>query len=146
MLKHEERLRFSGGPTRFDERVPQLLSTPAAVRFLSCEPLLGPVDLFRLPCDGCDVDALNGVKYAGGAFASSPRVDWVIAGGESGPGARRMRAHWARDLRDQCAVSGVSFFFKQWGGFRPSQGGRTLDGQEWDEFPQPKPRMMLAAE
>ncbi len=89
--------------TRADERIPHLLTTPAAVRFLSCEPLLGPVDLRRL-----DVPGLG--------------IDWVIAGGESGSGARPMHPDWARALRDQCGASGVPFFFKQWGEFGPGAG------------------------
>jgi protein gp37 len=95
------------------ERIPYLLETPAAVRFLSCEPLLGPVDL----------------KRELGAFApgnNSPlrsnwlnKIHWVIAGGESGPGARPMHPDWARSLRDQCITAGVPFFFKQWGEYLP---------------------------
>jgi protein gp37 len=86
---------------RADERIPHLLATPAAVRFLSCEPLLGSVDLH---------DAM--MRQVNG-FA--PRIDWVIVGGESGPGARPMDPDWARQLRDQCEAAGVPFFFKQWG-------------------------------
>jgi protein gp37 len=96
-----------------DIRIPKLLETPSVVRFLSCEPLLGPVDL----------DAAN-------------RVDWVIVGGESGPLARPMDAAWARSLRDQCSEAGVPFFFKQWGGPTAKSGGRELDGRTWDELPQ----------
>lgn len=85
---------------RADERIPDLLATPAAVRWLSCEPLLGPVDLVQFKPDwGYWLDNL----------------DWVVAGGESGPGARPMHPDWARTLRDQCAAAGVPFFFKQWG-------------------------------
>lgn len=79
-----------------DARVPHLLAAPAAVRFLSAEPLLGPIDPPELPC-----------------------LDWVIVGGESGPGARPMHPDWARSLRDQCAAAGVSFLFKQWGAWFP---------------------------
>lgn len=91
---------------RADERIPQLLKIPAKVRFLSCEPLLGPVDL-RLNdefpgADGCYEDARHGLH-------------WVIAGGESGPQARPMHPDWARSLRDQCEAAGVPFLFKQWG-------------------------------
>lgn len=93
-------------------RVDHLRAAPAAVRFLSVEPLIGPVG---------DVD-LTGIH-------------WVIAGGESGPGARPMHIDWAREIRDLCAKQSVAFFFKQWGGFRPKSGGRDLDGREWNELP-----------
>jgi protein gp37 len=98
-----------------DIRIPKLLRTPAAVRFLSCEPLLGPIDLH--------LDIVPG------------ELGWVIVGGESGVGARPMDASWARSLRDQCVGSGVPFFFKQWGGITPKAGGRTLDERTWDEMP-----------
>lgn len=94
--------------TRSDERIPDLLATPAAVRWLSCEPLLGPVDLHDWI-----VRSQNGF---------GPPLDWIVAGGESGPGARPMHPDWARALRDQCAAAGVPFFFKQWGEWCPSQG------------------------
>ena len=93
-------------------RIEHLRESPAAVRFLSVEPLIGPVG---------EVD-LHGIH-------------WVIAGGESGPGARPMHIEWAREIRDRCAAQGVPFFFKQWGGIRPKSGGRDLDGREWNEFP-----------
>lgn len=93
-------------------RIEHLRESPAAVRFLSVEPLIGPVG---------KVD-LHGVH-------------WVIAGGESGPGARPMHIEWAREIRDQCAAQAVPFFFKQWGGIRPKSGGRDLDGREWNQFP-----------
>jgi protein gp37 len=83
-----------------DERIPLLLQTPAAVRFISAEPLLGPLDV-----------QLWMLTY--------PSLDWVIVGGESGPGARPMHPVWARSLRDQCAAAGVPFFFKQWGEWEP---------------------------
>lgn len=107
-----------------DVRVPNLLQTPASLRFLSCEPLLGPIDL-RL--EGTE-EVLN---------ARLPQIDWVIVGGESGPGARPMHPDWARSLRDQCVDARVPFFFKQWGGRTPKAGGRTLDGRTWDGFPAP---------
>lgn len=169
-----------------DERIPGLLRTPAAVRFVSAEPLLGPLDLTRvrmphgdrgnvLDCrvsdlaKRCGIDKLNG-------------IDWIIVGGESGPRARPMHPDWARDLRDQCDAAGVPFFFKQWGeycagcqlppdgglvlstahslcfdecgeiGGRPipeecggirvwrvgkKAAGHTLDGQIWQQFPDP---------
>ena len=96
-------------------RIAHLRAAPAAVRFLSIEPLIGPVG---------EVD-LSGIH-------------WVIAGGESGPGARVLNIEWAREIRDECARQEVSFFFKQWGGIRPKSGGRDLDGREWNEFPATK--------
>ena len=93
-------------------RIEHLKRSAAAVRFLSVEPLIGPVG----PVD------LTGIH-------------WVIAGGESGPGARPMHIDWARDIRDQCAAQNVAFFFKQWGGIRPKSGGRSLDGREWNDLP-----------
>lgn len=90
-----------------DERIPHLLKIPAAVRFLSCEPLLGPVDLDEWLYDGYDRE-LPPNRYL------SDAVHWVICGGESGPNARPMQPNWARSLRDQCQAAGVPFFFKQW--------------------------------
>src|SRR5438132_97692 len=95
----------------FAFRAKRLAQVPAAVRFLSVEPLLGPVTL--------DLTSIN----------------WVIVGGESGPHARPMHPDWARGVRDQCVAAGVAFFFKQWGGRTPKAGGRVLDGRTWDEFP-----------
>jgi len=95
-------------------RIDRLREVPAAVRFVSFEPLLGPLGEL----------ALQG-------------VDWVIVGGESGPGARPMRAEWARSIRDQCLAAGIPFFFKQWGGVRRTQAGRSLDGRRWDQLPRP---------
>ena len=117
---------------RADERIPDLLATPAAVRFLSCEPLLGPLDLTCVDLAQAEareaepsgletVDALTGIHFDGegevpGIYGSpDPKIDWVIAGGESGPKARPMHPDWARSLRDQCAAAGVAFHFKQWG-------------------------------
>jgi protein gp37 len=96
-------------------RIDLLRKSPAQVRFLSVEPLLenlGPVNL-----DG---------------------INWVIVGGESGPGARPMDIRWVRDIHAQCRRAKVAFFFKQWGGVRKSEAGRELDGQTYDEFPQPR--------
>jgi protein gp37 len=93
-------------------RVNHLRQVPAAVRFLSVEPLLGPI--VQLPLDG---------------------IDWVIVGGESGPQHRVMNPDWVREIRDLCVQEGVPFFFKQWGGRTPKTGGRTLDSREWDEMP-----------
>lgn len=93
-------------------RIPQLLATPAAVKFLSCEPLLAPIDLDRIHCgDGVYMSALHG-----GRETETPwHVGWVICGGESGRGARPMHPAWPRSLRDQCAAAGIPFHFKQWG-------------------------------
>lgn len=93
-------------------RVNQLRSVPAAIRFVSVEPMLGPVPSLSL--DG---------------------VDWVIAGGESGPSARPVKRDWVVDLRERCRTEDVAFFFKQWGGRTPKAGGRLLDGRTWDEMP-----------
>lgn len=116
---------------RADERIPDLLATPAAVRFLSCEPLLGPVDLTAVPwpehwprCECLQgdprYDALESSVYCPGCCEGpeamdAPAVDWVIVGGESGHGARPMHPDWARSLRDQCADAGAPFHFKQHG-------------------------------
>ena len=93
-------------------RIDHLRKSACAIRFLSVEPLIGPVG----PVD------LSGIH-------------WVIAGGESGPSARVMHIDWAREIRDECRRQKVPFFFKQWGGVRPKSGGRSLDGKEWSEFP-----------
>lgn len=101
-----------------DERIPILLQIPAAVRFLSVEPLLGPVDLspYITPtCAACEVAAATGVGDDHGRTHTHSSIDWVIVGGESGPGARPMHPDWARSVRDQCVAAGVPFFFKQWG-------------------------------
>jgi protein gp37 len=119
--------------TRADLRVPALLRTPAAYRFLSMEPLLGRVT-FRWAkwaplINASHLDGLRG-------------IDWVIVGGESGPGARPMHSDWARTLRDECSEAGVAFHFKQWGShdehgtpMHKKAAGRVLDGRTWDEFP-----------
>lgn len=117
--------------TRADERIPDLLATPAAVRFLSCEPLLGPVNLTVYRDDKL-IEALTGDWQDGvvmrpdfslvginSNYSNGPKIDWVIAGGESGPGARPMHPDWTRSLRDQCADADVPFHFKQWGEFVP---------------------------
>jgi protein gp37 len=97
---------------RYRFRINHLREVPANTRFLSIEPLLGPVgDL--------DLD----------------QIHWVIVGGESGHHARLVQGDWVREVRDQCLESGVPFFFKQWGGRTPKAGGRELDGRHWDEMP-----------
>lgn len=122
---------------RANLRIPALLDTPAAVRFLSCEPLLGPIDL-REPL------AKSRPDFDGDRLYVRDRLHWVIAGGESGRGARPMDTIWARDLRDQCSAAGIPFFFKQWGehdatGNRVGKkaAGRLLDGINHDGYPQP---------
>lgn len=142
-----------------DERIPLLLETPAAVRWISAEPLLGSVDFSKWFC--CDKNNVGGHLHL-------PSLDWVVCGGESGPNARPMHPDWARSLRDQCHAAGVPFFFKQWGEFNyydassemfkkqfaidlgpgvsdrtrllavrvgKKNSGRVLDGHQWNEFP-----------
>jgi protein gp37 len=143
-----------------DKRIPILLQTPASVRFVSVEPMIGPVSLRWLsawdgmaikPHPGSVTNELDGLKC----------LDWVICGGESGPGARPMHPDWARSLRDQCQAAGVPFFFKQWGEWTSEfpqwlslasramayqhgetfyrvgkkAAGRLLDGKEHSEYP-----------
>jgi protein gp37 len=139
---------------RFVHRADYLRETPAAVRFISAEPLLGP-----LTPDGPMVDPYDHEEYPDGDFPISAvhtwadgyqgaslnleEIDWLIAGGESGLGHRPMNPDWVRGLRDYCQEwpwqgerEGVTaFFFKQWGGRTPKAGGRELDGRTWDEFP-----------
>ncbi len=125
-----------------DERIPHLLATPAAVRFLSCEPLLGPVDMaWALSRNRLDIAAgfHRRGHFSPGLETLRP-LDWVIVGGESGPKARTMHPDWARSMRDQCAAAGVPFLFKQWGewgdftnaqhphGIKGNPAVRILDG------------------
>ena len=98
-----------------------LIRVPAAVRFLSCEPLLGPLKL--------DLEGIH----------------WVIVGGESGPNHRPMESSWTRTIREQCQRESVPFFFKQWGGRTPKAGGRLLDDREWNEFPRSLSQVRVAA-
>ncbi|MGE3932378.1 MAG: phage Gp37/Gp68 family protein [Rhodospirillaceae bacterium] len=116
---------------RADHRVPILRDIPARVRFLSCEPLLGAVDLtdFLMPVSG-GVPKEYAMAGGSGTFVRNirPPLDWVIAGGESGPGARPMHPAWARGLRDQCADAGVPFFFKQWGEWTPGENVERMTG------------------
>lgn len=152
---------------RANERIPLLLSIPAKVRFLSCEPLLGPVNI-------TEIRDIEGYCYTPlvGPESGEPKIHWVICGGESGPSARPMNPDWARSLRDQCQAAEVPFFFKQWGEFvRDAEihakapaadsvtvpygdgdptnyrrvyrvgkklAGRLLDGREWNELPSMK--------
>lgn len=127
---------------RAEERIPWLTTTPAAVRFLSCEPLLGPVDLTDItvlegkPPYGPRVgfDCLTGYYHGMDEYHRDETIQWVIAGGESGPHFRPMDLDWARWLRDQCQSSGVAYYFKQSSGRLPERG-RELDGRTWDELP-----------
>ncbi|MCC2097998.1 MAG: phage Gp37/Gp68 family protein, partial [Hyphomicrobiales bacterium] len=111
-----------------DERVPDLLATPAAVRFVSAEPLLGPIDFTNI-ADNSDADdftrvnALNGDEGIYLRRIGGLRLDWVIVGGESGKDARPMHPDWARQIRDDCEQAGVPFFFKQWGEWLPGEFG-----------------------
>lgn len=135
-----------------DRRIPELIKIPARIRFLSCEPLLGPLNIQGYLLDGWH-------KF-------KPKISWVIAGGESGPKARPMHPKWVKQIRDKCQEAGVPFFFKQWGRYRPllmqeypppgptvtvhypgdemdnimvevgkKAAGAVLDGREWREFP-----------
>ncbi|RYE46698.1 MAG: phage Gp37/Gp68 family protein [Hyphomicrobiales bacterium] len=104
--------------TDYVDRIDFLRDTGARVKFLSLEPLLGPLDNLNLSS-----------------------IDWVIAGGESGPGARPMDIEWVRSIRDQCEAAGVAFHFKQWGGVNKKRAGRVLDNRTWDELPSAMPLM-----
>jgi protein gp37 len=105
---------------RFVHRADYLREVDAAVRFISAEPLLGPLD-------GLDLSGIG----------------WLIAGGESGPGHRPVKIDWLRELRDRCVDEGVAYFFKQWGGHRPKSGGRILDGQTWSQMPRTRALQMV---
>jgi protein gp37 len=160
---------------RADERIPILLSIPAAVRFVSIEPMLGPVDLrptWIRTQRGCGGRHSHAYSHDGGTPGHilhhhhdefcGPRLDWVIVGGETGPGARPLHPDWVRNVRDQCVTAGVPFFLKQngeWSIYQmkaeneriyfkdpPYNGlwfyrvgkkvaGRKLDGKEWNEYP-----------
>lgn len=97
----------------YQYRIDDLKKTDAFVKFLSIEPLLGPVPKLKLK-----------------------GIDWIIVGGESGPGAREIKKEWVLDIRDQCLKANVPFFFKQWGGVRKDRTGRFLEGRTWDQFPE----------
>ena len=113
---------------RADERLPELLRIPAPVRFLSCEPLLGPVDIDEWLCDSL-FTSRKGIE---GFY---PALDWVIVGGESGPGHRPLDLAHAGSLVEQCERAGVPVFFKQVGGRTPAAGGDVLDGRRIKQFP-----------
>lgn len=112
-----------------DERIPHLLNTPAAVRFVSCEPLLGSIDLVT-GGEVTEVGYINWLRGFDGSDPVIPGLDWIIVGGESGPGARPMHPQWARDIRDQCKAAGVPFFFKQFGAWLPIID-RDHDDPDW---------------
>lgn len=124
---------------RFTWRADVLREIPAAVRFISAEPLLDSL----YPPSRLEVSVRYGDEALNHLDLNEPRrkpldltgIDWVIAGGESGPGARPMRAEWAREIRDHCTRDGIPFFFKQWGGPTSKSGGRLLDGREWNDMP-----------
>lgn len=126
-----------------DIRIPSLLDTPAAVRWVSAEPLLGPIDLHL-------IDQVDGCTCAGGTPESGymherhcgtepgptyGQLHWVVTGGESGPGHRPADPDWFRHIRDQCQAAGVAYLHKQNGGPTSKAGGRELDGRTWDEYP-----------
>ena len=157
-------------------RIEELLQIPAAVRFVSIEPMLGPVDLTAVQLDkythmnvleGCGVTTRPGYMGQSLPNCHCERIDWVICGGETGPGARPMHPDWVRFSRDQCQAAGVPFLFKQWGEYREAcapddpiwngqapklrhehgmhfiklgakKTGRILDGEIWDEYPEEK--------
>jgi protein gp37 len=154
---------------RADERIPILLQIPAAVRFVSIEPMLGPVDISKyLTRNAPKVYQILSRFYGPHGFDGTgsqpersiiPGIDWVICGGETGPGARPMHPDWVRGLRNQCQAAGVPFFFKSWGDWYPDgkglyhapsaifgdtvvhklgkkAAGRLLDGQEWNQYPE----------
>jgi protein gp37 len=109
--------------SRFKFRLDHLRRIDAKTRFVSLEPLIGPVD--RLDLED---------------------IHWVILGGESGPNNRPCSLDWIREVRDQCEAAGVAFFFKQWGGIKPKSGGRILDGKEWNEFPRMQEATVLVSQ
>lgn len=121
-----------------DERIPLLLQTPAAIRFLSCEPLLGPIEFDPLWLRTSPSTAFLDGKVTSDMPAWTREgcygIDWIIVGGESGPNHREMNLDWARSLRDQCVAAHVPFFFKQGSGLRPATNP-TLDGVEWHQYP-----------
>lgn len=136
-----------------DLRIPPLLKIPAQIRFVSAEPLLGPINFNHLqPSDPpVEIDSLNGTH---GLYRPhrgvSESIDWVIAGGESGYHARKTKPDWVRQIKDQCHWAGIPFFFKQWGEWKPvvtdgevtyqrvgkKKAGRLLDGSQWNQMPE----------
>lgn len=123
------------------QRIPHLLSVPAVVHFLSCEPLIGELDLINIECKGYSLNALNGMIYdESGSTVQGRKITWVITGGESGPNFRPADPNWFRGLRDQCANNNTPFLFKQWEGKSQPEikrMGRELDGVIHDGYPEP---------
>lgn len=139
------------------KRIPLLLKTPAAIRFISCEPLLGPIDLTDINLNSQLFNSLTGI----GDLYPDNKINWVIAGGESGPHARPLHPDWIRSIKNQCMAANVPLFFKQWGEYAPhadtgkckkvsvvnngigyemckvgkSDAGSLLDGKEWKQYP-----------
>jgi protein gp37 len=113
LTKRSSRLRsYINARYAKKSRAKHIQTANASIRFLSIEPLIGPIGAINLD-----------------------NIHWVIVGGESGPGARPMLVEWVREVRDQCNSADIPFFFKQWGGLRPKSGGRLLDGREWSDWP-----------
>ena len=118
-----------------DVRIPILLETPAAIRWISAEPMLGPIDLrLRMTSTGAHIVALSSQVRADNNGKHG--LDWVVAGGESGPGARPIHLDWARSLRDQCQAAGVPFLFKQW--------GEWIDADSWLDEIEAGPTKLLS--
>lgn len=136
-------LGTSIGLAQYAWRADHLRETPAAIRFISAEPLLGPLAPERMFCSTCSMegpddrcDECEGIgdwRLDGGLRLDE--IDWLIVGGESGPQHRPIKADWVRDLRDLAADYETAFFFKQWGGRTPKAGGRELDGRTWSDYP-----------
>jgi protein gp37 len=115
-----------------DIRIPALLETPAAVRWVSAEPLIGPIEFCSCGKSPATYDGPHEDCWLHGRIP----LGWVVVGGESGPGARPMNSQWVRDVRDRCATYDVPFLFKQWGGVRKKETGRELDGCLHDGYPE----------
>ena len=111
-----------------DKRIPILLQIPAAKRFVSIEPMLGPVDITKYLISGADGFPEEIEKH-------HDWLDQIIVGGESGPGSRPIKEEWVTNIRDQCVNSNIPFFFKQWGGVNKKKAGRLLENRTWDELP-----------
>jgi protein gp37 len=120
---------------RADERIPLLLQCPASVRFVSIEPMLGSINLYPYILHQRD----RAPSEIGRISDYGPALDWVIAGGETGPGARRMNPDWVRSIRDQCKAADIPFFFKAWGKhvpiFQDAANPHLLDGKKWRQWP-----------
>ena len=129
-----------------NKRIPELLKIPAAVRFLSCEPLLGPIDLTRIPTKlgGVYDDCLGGTSNGhDGVFCGCEFLHWVIAGGESGRNARPCHPDWIRSLSNQCVAAHVAFFFKQWGEWAPFA---SMDVSEFPDAPETTPICLVKSD